>query len=339
MKVVGIGDLFIPESYIKDGFEKIETKGAEVKTIQWKLKNLEELQNVNLLVETSGSEGYEPPQYIIDAIKDADIIVTQFCTITKKMIDGCSNLKAIGVLRGGVENVNVSYAEEKGITIINTPGRNSDAVADFTVGMILAECKNIAKAHKGMKEGKWIKDYPNSETVPDLPGKTAGIIGIGEIGQKVARRLQGFEVDIIAYDPFAKSIPDYIKLVSLEELMKKSDFVTMHARLTPETERMINAELLNYMKSTAYFINTARSGLVDEKALYEVLRDKKIAGAAIDVFDKEPLDINYPLVTLDNITLTPHLAGTTKDAFLNSPKKLAKIILDKWDNELREITK
>lgn len=324
MKIVGIGDLLIPAEYIKAGFQPFKKMGHEVITVDWNLKDYEELQNINLKVELGGSEAYEPSDSIIESVKDADIIITQFCPITKRVIDACENLKIIGVLRGGYENVNVKYATEKNILIYHTPGRNSNAVADFTVGMMICECRNIAKAHKNLKEGYWVRDYDNKSTVPDLADKTVGIIGLGEIGKKVAKRLQGFDMNILAYDPFIKEVPDYVTMVTLEELMKKSMFVTLHTRLCNETERMIDEEKLGMMRPDAYLINTARSGLVDEKALYETLKAKKIAGAAIDVFDIEPPAKDYPIVTLENVTITPHLAGGTVDAFTGSPKLLAK---------------
>lgn len=326
--IVGIGDLFIPEEYIKIGFQAFQNHNITVKTVQWELSGYEELQNINLLVETQGSEAYEPDESILQAIHDADIIITQFCPITKKVIDSCPNLKAIGVLRGGYENINVDYAFSKGIQVFNTPGRNSNAVADFTVGMLLSECRNIAKAHKNLKEGEWIRDYANADFVPDLYKKTVGLIGYGEIGRKVAKRLSGFDMNILVYDPFVTSAEN-VQLVDLPTLFTQSDFVSVHARLTPETERMINMDLLSLMKPTAVFINTARSGLVDEKALYEVLKSHKIAGAALDVFDEEPPGKDYPLVTLDNVTITPHMAGGTKDAFRNSPLLLAEE-MEKW---------
>lgn len=323
MKIVGIGDLLIPSADIKNGFENLKKQGHHVSTVDWKLDGYEELQNINLLVEQEGSETYEPPQYILDAVKDADIIITQFCTITKRLIDYCTNLKAIGVLRGGIENVNIEYASSKGILVFNTPGRNANAVADFTVGMLISECRNIAKAHRELKAGNWVRDYSNASYVPDLKDKTAGIIGYGNIGRKVAQRLKGFEMKIIAYDPYI-SDADGVDMVSLETLMKESDFVTIHSRLSAETEKMINAELLSLMKPTSYFINTARSGLVDEDALCEVLKAQKIAGAALDVFEVEPPGKDYKMVTLDNVTITPHLAGGTRDAFTQSPKLLSE---------------
>lgn len=334
MKIVGIGDLLIPEQYIKEGFKELEKKGHQVETIQWKLKDYEELQNINLKVETEGCESVEPSDEVIEAVKDAEVIITQFCPITKKLIDACPSLKVIGVLRGGYENINVEYAEEKGILLYHTPGRNSNAVADFTVGMLLAECRNIAKSHCNLKKGFWIRDYTNAASVPDLPYKTVGIVGFGEIGRKVAQRLKGFEMKILTFDPYVKEVPDYVtKVDSLESLAEQSDFVTLHMRMTEETEHIINENILNHMKETAYLINTARSGLVDEKALYQALKDKKIIGAALDVFDVEPPIADYPLITLENVTVTPHLAGGTVDAFTNSPRLLAKEMLGLVDGK------
>lgn len=323
MNIVGIGDLLIPENYIREGFSNFEQAGASLKTVSWKMKDYEELQKINLLIETKGSEAYEVPIDILEAVRDADVIITQFCPINRQVLDSCRRLKVVGVLRGGVENVNLTYAKEKEITVFHTPGRNANAVADFTVGLLLAECRNIAKSYLNLKDGRWIRDYSNKNSVPDLADKVAGIVGFGEIGRRVAKRLAGFDMKIVAYDPFVKEGPAGVEMVSLEKLMKVSDFVTVHARLTKETEHLISADLLNLMKPTAYLINTARSGLVDENALCEVLKERKIMGAAIDVFDEEPPRKGYPLIELENITATPHLAGGTRDAFTSSPKLLA----------------
>lgn len=325
MKIVGIGDLFIPSKFIEKGFEGFGGGKLELTTVDWTQRNLDELQKINLLVEQGGSEAYEVEDDIIAAVKDADIIITQFCPINRKVIDACPNLKVIGVLRGGIENINLDYAKEKGILVYNTPGRNADAVADFTVGGILAECRNIARSHAVVKAGGWKSDYPNRHYIPDLPGKTVGLVGFGEIGRKVAQRLAGFEVNLLAYDPYFKGeAPFGVKMVGLDELMATSDFISLHARMMPETRHMINAENLAKVKPGAYFINTARSGLVDEKALYDALTDGRLVGAFLDVFEEEPTNADYPLVKLDNVTVTPHMAGGSKDAFWNSPIKLAK---------------
>lgn len=331
MKLVGIGDLFIPSEYIEKGMKNLEEKDISISTVEWQLKDFDELQHINLVVEQGGREEVEVPDYIYEAVKDADIIITQFFPVGKWLIDNCKNLKYIGVLRAGYENVNFEYAAEKGIKVFNTVGRNAHAVSDFTVGMMISEARNIARGHYGIKNGNWIRNYPNSDSIPDFTGKTVGLVGYGEIGRLVAKKLSGFDMNVLVYDPYYKG--DDVNLVSLERLMKESDFVSLHARLTKDNERMINKELLALMKPTAYLINTSRSGLVDEEALYEVLKDGKIAGAALDVFNVEPPPIDYPLVTLPNVTLTPHMAGGSKDAFFNTPKLLSAGISDYFDGK------
>lgn len=326
MKILGIGDLLISPEYIQHGFNIFSEIGAKIETILWNLSSHQELQHINLIVEQNGSEAYQVPEYILEAAKTADIIITQFCPITKTLIDSCTNLKAIGLLRAGTENINLEHATEKGILVFNTIGRNANAVADFTVGLLISECRNIAKSHYELKNGNWIRDYSNHAYVPDLEGKTAGIIGYGSIGSKVAHRLKAFGMNIIAFDPYYKGKD--VNLVSLEKLMSISDFILVHYRLTPETKHMINKQMLDLMKPTSYIINTARSGLIDEDALLDILQRKKIHGAAIDVFETEPPGKDYPLLCCENITVTPHLAGGTKDAFVNSPILLAKEILN-----------
>jgi D-3-phosphoglycerate dehydrogenase len=322
VKLVGIGDLFIPHGKIRDGAAPLKALGVQVETFDWIPGGFEELQNINLKVEIGGSGAYDPPTDVYAKVADAEIIVTQFCTIPAKLIDACPKLKLIGVLRAGVENVDVARATKRGVIVMNTPGRNADAVADFTVGIMICEARNICRGFLGMKEGKWLRTYSNSGMIPDLPGKTAGIVGIGEIGRKVARRLAGFDMTLLAYDPWVKEPPEGIRMVDLQILMAESDFVTIHARLTQETKGLIGADLIGKMKPSAYLINTSRSALVDEKALEAALRLKKIAGAALDVFDVEPPGADYPLVVLENVTVTPHMAGGSNDAFYNSPKLL-----------------
>lgn len=327
MKIVGIGDLFIPASYIEKGFAPLREKGHVVEVMDWPLKSFDELQNYNLLVETQGCRALQPPQCVFELCADADVIVTQFCTVTRELVDACPKLKAIGVLRGGIENVCSEYAREKGIEVFNAPGRNAEAVSDFTVGMIICEARNIARGHHGILTGRWIRDYSNSGMIPDLPGRTVGLIGCGAIGMKVAKKLSGFDMTLLGYDPFASAErckEAGIEPVELDELMARADFVSLHARLTAENRHLIDARRLALMKPTAYLINTSRAGLIDEAALVEALRAKKIAGAALDVYEHEPPQPDDPLLALDNVTLTPHMAGGSNDAFFNTPILLRK---------------
>ena len=330
MKIIGIGDLLIPCEYIEKAFAGFRSVGYDLQTIEWNQDGIDKLQNTNILIEQNGPEAYEVEDYMIEAIKDVDIIITQFFPINRKVIEACKNLKAIGVLRGGYENIALDLCNERGIKVFHTPGRNANAVADFAVGMLLCEARNIARSHALLKEGKWVKEYANKDNVPDLCDKTVGIIGYGAIGKKVAQRLKAFDMNIIVYDPYLKD--ENVKTVSLEELFSRSDFITIHSRLTKENEKMVNYELLSLMKPTAYFINTARSGLVDEDALERILKERKIAGAAIDVFEMEPPGKDYKFLKYDNVTVTPHMAGSTKDAFTHSPVLLAEQLYEVFIN-------
>jgi D-3-phosphoglycerate dehydrogenase len=238
-------------------------------------------------------------------------------------------LRIAGVSRAGVENVNVAEATKRGIVVFNIEGRNAEAVSDFAVGMMLAECRNIARAHFAIKSGQWRKTFSNSDWVPELKGKKVGIIGFGYIGRLVAQKLSGFGAIRLVYDPFVNAedvraagcVP-----VDKESLFKECDFVTLHARMSEATKNMVGAKELALMKPTAYVVNTARAGMIDANALAAALKEKRIAGAGLDVFPDEPLKPDSPFLTLDNVTLTTHIAGTTREALSRSPEILMEDI-------------
>ncbi len=315
---------------MEQGLSKLVDAGIDVTVKEWRHDRLEELQKVNLEIEQGGSEVVEMPHMLFEDIDQYELIITQFAPIQEKVIVSARNLKLIGVLRGGMENINQAKAAEKGIAILNTPGRNARSVAEFTVGMILAEIRNIARSHAALKEGKWRKDFSNTAFIPELEGRTVGIVGFGHIGQLVAKLLSGFEARILFYDPYFKG-ETHFKQVELNELLQQSDIVSLHGRLTEETTNMIAYEQLKMMKESAILVNTARSGLIQEEDFLLAMQNKLIAGAAIDTFDHEPLRKDSPFLTLDNVTITAHLAGSTSDAFRNTPKKLAERVL-KWMN-------
>jgi D-3-phosphoglycerate dehydrogenase len=311
------------------GLQKLREKGLQVDVREWKHATLTDLQHDNLLVEQNGPEAIDLPEDLIEGIEAYDVVVVQFPPIGKTIIEKAKNLKYIAVLRAGTENIDSAYAETKGIEVLNTLGRNARSVAEFTLGLILAEIRNIARAHAALKAGEWRKDFPNSEAIPELYQKTVGLIGFGNIGRLVAHYLHAFGSNVVVYDPYIKVAPKGIALVSLEELLQMADVVSIHARLSDETYHLIGKKELALMKPTAILVNTARSGLVDEAALLHALENKQIMGAAIDVFDKEPIDADHPYISLDNVTLIPHLAGSTRDAFANSPKMMADILIKK----------
>ena len=329
MKLLAISDHYICESFMRDGLAALSQRGIEIEVRPWEHPTLEELQEANLLIEQHGPNMIEMPQHIFEGLEQFDAIVVQFAPVGRKMIEAAGRLRWIGVLRGGIENIDKPVADEKGVTIINTPGRNARAVAECTVGLILGEIRNLARSHAELRQGNWTRDYPNGLEIPELFGKTVGLVGLGAIGRLVAHFLTAFGSKIIAYDPFAQGETENVEMVDLPTLLRNSDIVSIHARYSQETHHLIGKEQLALMKPKAVLINTARSGLVDEKALVECLRNRQIMGAALDVFDEEPIPPGHPFLLLDNVTITPHLAGSTIDAFLNSPRLWVEIAIQK----------
>lgn len=323
MKLLAISDSYIPYEFMREGFAELHELGVEVEVRRWEHPTLIDLQEANLAIEQGGPEAVTLPPEVTGNVAQFDVLSVQFTPISRSFIEAAKSLKVIGVLRGGAENVDVEFATSRGISVLNTPGRNARAVAECSMGMILAEIRNIARSHACLKNGDWRRSFPNSEAIPELYGKTVGLVGYGAVGRLVAGYLQAFGSRIIAYDPYCTSDPAPAELVELETLMKESDVVSIHARLTEESHHLIGEKELALMKPGAILVNTARSGLVDEEALVRALSERRIMGAALDVFDTEPLPVESPLVQLDNVTITPHLAGSTIDAFRNSPKLMA----------------
>lgn len=284
------------------------------------------LQHRRLEIEKGGPGVDSIPDDLVEAGKDAEILLGLFLPISDELLSALPRLRVAGVSRAGIENVDLEAASRRGIAVFNVEGRNAEAVSDFAVGMMIAESRNIARAHAAMKQGEWRKEFSNSAVVPQLEGKCVGIVGFGHIGRLLARKLSGFDVRRLVYDPFvpASEVTQAgCESVDIETLFTQSDFVSLHARLSGETRNMVNAELLEKMKPSAYLVNTARAGLIDEQALAKALGDGRIAGAALDVFETEPLPAESPLRGLDNVTLTTHIAGTTYEALSNSPHLLA----------------
>ena len=275
-------------------------------------------------VEVNGPDAVEIPQAMYDEVEDADVIITHLCPIPAKLIEKGKNLKAILTNRGGLENVAVKAATERNIPILNNPAHNANAVAEFTVAVMIAEGRNLARSFYSLKHGEWRENYSNFGNIWEIRGKTVGLIGFSSIGRLVAEKLSSFGVKLLVSDPKCDEDDELVKrlngrVVDLPTLMKESDYVSLHARAKG---CILNREMLSLMKPTAIFINTARAYMVDYDALYEILRDKKILGAALDVFPSEPLGDDHPFLTLDNVTLTSHRAGDTVNAYSESPAML-----------------
>lgn len=270
-------------------------------------------------IELEGPEWAVHDDETLRRVADADIILVGFHAVNSQLLNAAKKLKVVGALRSGWENVNVPACTEHGVTVLTCPGRNSEPVADYAVAMMMAINRNIGRDDISKRPGWKYPDPDHNEIRPVLLScATIGIIGFGIIGKKVAERLSGFHPRMIAYDPFAKEEDAKrlgVELLPLDEVMKQSDIITVHSRLVPATKGMVGAKEIALMKPTALFVNTARGGLVDEVALTKALQEKKIRGAALDVFWEEPLPDDHPLRQLDNVILTPHGAGRAGDTF------------------------
>lgn len=313
MKVLVLGDNFlkseIVEAAVRTRLGHLQTLEVASLSFEWPLMPFEQNDEI---AEFQGSE-----EAIREKIGDADLVLLHAAPISRSVLEAAHSLKAIGVVRGGPRNINLQAAAELGIPVFNTPGRNASAVVEFTIGLILAELKNIARAHGNMKNGVWNYDYYLYDNCGfELSGKTMGMVGFGNIAYRLVPILQAFGMRVVAFDPYTgkEKMAGYgVEKVSLDELLGMSDIVSVHARLTEETKGMFNKEAFSKMKPEALFVNTARGGLVDYDDLADALNRKVIARAAIDVYDEEPVDFGSSIMACSNVTVTPHIAGATKD--------------------------
>ena len=263
---------------------------------------------------------------LLSAIADVDAILVRSATkVDEEAIAAAKNLKVIARAGVGLDNVDIKAATQAGVMVVNAPTSNIVSAAELTVGHILSLARHIPAANAALKNGEWKR---SKYTGAELYEKKVGIIGLGRIGALIASRLQAFETQILAYDPYvtsARAAQLGVQLVSLDELLEQSDFISIHMPKTPETIGMIGAEAFEKMKPSAYIVNVARGGLIDEDELYTALKEGKIAGAAIDVFVKEP-STDLPFFALDNVVVTPHLGASTEEAQEKAGVSVAKSV-------------
>jgi len=244
---------------------------------------------------------------------------------TERVFATHPTLKLVARHGAGFDKVDLAAATRHGVVVTTTPGSNANAVADLTIGLMCAVRRQIARLDRRMREGVWASEY-----VPALWRSTVGIVGLGHIGKCVARRCLGFEMQVLATEP----VPDMafvrqhgIELLGLEELLRRADIITLHTPATPQNRHLINRERLALMRPTAILINTARGTLVDEDALVEALKNDRLAGAGLDVFQREPLEHSSPLLALDSVVLTPHCAGKDLTAQASTVSRCVETIL------------
>ena len=269
-------------------------------------------------------QSYDPAE-LKEITRSADGILTAVSPLKKEVISNLEKARAIVCYGVGYDNVDMKAATEKGILVCNVPDYLTYEVAEHAMALILSLVRKIPWADKFTRTAEWkkngIRSWNNFRPLSYLDGKVAGVVGYGRIGRQVADMLQAFHVTVIAHDPYVPkevAAKKGVELVDLPTLMRKSDVISVNALLSDETFHLIDAEELGMMKETAILVNTARGKIVNNEALAKVLKDKKIAGAALDVMEIEPADPGSPLLTLDNIVITPHIAGMSEKASLNS---------------------
>ena len=268
------------------------------------------------------------PEELLAIISDYEgLIVRSASTVTAQVIEAGKKLMVIGRAGVGIDNIDVNAATQRGIIVVNAPTGNTIAAAEHTIGLMMSLARHIPQANASLKGGQWLK---SKYTGIEVRNKTLGIIGLGNIGAAVARRAQGLEMKVIAFDPFvsaerAKQL--MVTMVSLEDLFKTSDFITIHTPLNATTKSIITEKEIALMKPSVRIINCARGGLIDEDLLAKAITEKKIAGAALDVFAKEPTT-ESPLFSKDNVVVTPHLGASTTEAQITSAKDVAEQIVD-----------
>ncbi|TET07671.1 MAG: C-terminal binding protein [Candidatus Atribacteria bacterium] len=262
---------------------------------------------------------------VIEAAKDADGIINQYAPITRRVIESLKRCKVIARYGVGVDNIDVEAATEYKIIVANVPDYCVDEVSTHTIALILACVRGITLLDRKIRDKIW--DFTLAKPLFRTKGKTLGLFGLGRIAKMVAQKASGFGFRVVAYDPYVSKVNIGVKLVELSQLLSDSDFISIHSPLTDETRHSFGENELKAMKKTAYLINTSRGPIINEKDLYIALKEKWIAGAALDVMEKEPPDWESSLLKLNNLIITPHISFYSEESYVELKTKTAKAVL------------
>ncbi len=307
-KILVVGDDFIGPDLMRESLNAALGYGVQTAAARTPFPS-EPFRSIAEVREASGSE-----EAMIEALEGCSICIAHHAPLTKRIIASSPELRLFVVCRGGPVNANLGAATDAGILVGFTPGRNAVATAEFTVATALAAVRGIPRVDRGIREGGWPGDYTYASAGFELQGATCGLVGYGAIGSHVARILRGFGAKVLVFDPYTSIVPEGVEMVSLPELLRRSQIVSLHARETPETRGMIGREQLRSMPKGSVLVNCARGALLDYKALEEELLSGHLFAAAADVFPEEPIPSDSILLQLPNFVLSPHIAGGTQGA-------------------------
>lgn len=316
-RIAIIGDHFMLPSAFETAIRAVLPDGIDIRSRQDAWPD-EPMEHGYAVAGLDGlKEYFGTPDDVVEFVGDAQILVTHLAPMSRGMLERLPGLRMIAVSRGGPVNIDMAAARDHGVRVVNTPGRNSSAVAEFTLGAILSETRRIRVGHEALRAGEWRGDlYRADVTGRELNEMVVGVIGYGAIGSRVVRLLRAFDARVLVCDPYVQLSEAHardakVEHVDLDTLLERSDVVTMHARVTEETRGMMDAAAFARMKPDAIFVNTARGPLCDYDALHEALTEGQIAGAMLETFAVEPAPADWPLLQLPNVTLTPHIAGAS----------------------------
>ncbi len=320
VRVLAAGDQFVLDRLLVDAVRAEVGDAVEVTTLSlpWPVEPFGRVAEVD---EASGTE-----EQMIDALEGVQACVTQMAPLTRRVLEASPDLELFCVGRGGPVNANLSAAAEHRVAVCCAPGRNATATAEHTLGMVLAAVRRIPETDAELKAGTWRGDYYRYASVgPELAGSTVGLVGSGAIGGRVARMLAALGARVLVHDPYVDpaSLDGVAELVPLEELLRRSLVVSLHARATPQTRGLIGAEQLAAMPRGSVLVNCARGSLLDYDALCDALASGHLFAAAVDVFPEEPVPSGSRLLETPGLTLTPHLAGASRQTAQNAARTTA----------------
>ena len=317
VRVLVAGDDFVLNSLLIKALSTEVTADLDIRelSLPWPSVPFGRVAEVD---EASGTE-----DQLIEALQGARICLTQMAPLTQRILQSAPELQLFGISRGGPVNANLDAATRHGVAVTYAPGRNAQATAEHTVGMILAALRRIPETHKDLVDGAWRGDYYEYDRVgPELAGSVVGLIGYGAIGSLVARMLRGLGAQVIVHDPYVK--PELVdNLVGFDELLSRSQIISLHARATPETTGMIGAAQIAALPKDAVIVNCARGSLLNYDAVCDALDSGHLYGAAFDVFPEEPIPAGSRLLRTPHVVLTPHLAGASKQTAANAARIVA----------------
>ncbi|MER7478700.1 2-hydroxyacid dehydrogenase [Streptomyces sp. NPDC126510] len=316
--ILTAGDHFVLNSLFIDSLRPVAPTAAfRELTLPWPVEPFGEVAEVR---EASGTE-----DQLIEALDGVEICVTQMAPLTERILKASPDLRLFCVSRGGPVNANLEAATRHGVAVSFAPGRNATATAEHTVALMLAAARRVPATHADLAVGTWRGDYYMFDRVgPELEGSTVGIVGYGAIGSRVARIVSGFGARVLVADPWVGADDVALgEVTDLADLMRRSTFVTVHARATAQTEGLLSRAMIDLMPPGSVLVNCARGSLLDYDAVCDALNEERLFGAAFDVFPHEPVPADSRLLSTPNIVMTPHLAGASKQTALNAASIVA----------------